>query len=327
MYKCTECGLEYENKPDYCDCGNDEFVLTIQESEPVKKEEKPVQKVEPKTYEINNTITTQKSTPRIEFDWVSICIFITCLIFSFIIIFVWNPAINTEQKTQESAKVTENTSIPTIDKLWKENTIKPVEQKPAQVESKPIAKPAVQVPAKQTAPAKKQPAKKTTVQPTQKQVKTQTTSKPTVQQQVQNKPTQAEIEAQKALEEAKKAAEAKQKAEAEAKAAAEAAKKASIARQEYANYKISLRNAIAKKIDFTKVIGDGDCVISFKLDSNGTLINRSFAKQSTNLTLNNAVYKAIMATPTFTKPPVGYKNETLKLNISFNNGNFAITLE
>ena len=28
MYKCTECGMEYEVKPDYCDCGNDEFIIT-----------------------------------------------------------------------------------------------------------------------------------------------------------------------------------------------------------------------------------------------------------------------------------------------------------
>ena len=25
MYKCKECGAEYKEKPDYCDCGNDEF--------------------------------------------------------------------------------------------------------------------------------------------------------------------------------------------------------------------------------------------------------------------------------------------------------------
>ena len=27
MYKCKECGAEYENKPDYCECGNDEFEM------------------------------------------------------------------------------------------------------------------------------------------------------------------------------------------------------------------------------------------------------------------------------------------------------------
>ena len=25
MYKCSECGTEFEIKPDYCDCGNNTF--------------------------------------------------------------------------------------------------------------------------------------------------------------------------------------------------------------------------------------------------------------------------------------------------------------
>jgi len=35
MYRCTECNTEYENKPDYCECGNDIFVETEQEEEQV----------------------------------------------------------------------------------------------------------------------------------------------------------------------------------------------------------------------------------------------------------------------------------------------------
>ncbi len=98
------------------------------------------------------------------------------------------------------------------------------------------------------------------------------------------------------------------------------------AKQELANYKISLRNTIGKKIDFTKVVGDGDCAITFKLDSNGKLINRAFSKQSSNITLNDAVYAAMMSTPSFSAPPSAYKNEILKLNVKFYNGNFTINL-
>ena len=25
MFRCKECGLEYKEKPDYCDCGKDTF--------------------------------------------------------------------------------------------------------------------------------------------------------------------------------------------------------------------------------------------------------------------------------------------------------------
>ena len=25
MFRCTDCGKEYETRPDYCECGNDNF--------------------------------------------------------------------------------------------------------------------------------------------------------------------------------------------------------------------------------------------------------------------------------------------------------------
>ena len=97
-------------------------------------------------------------------------------------------------------------------------------------------------------------------------------------------------------------------------------------RKELSTYKTSLRNTIGRKIDFTDVVGDGSCSIVFKIDSSGRLTNRAFSKQSTNTTLNDAVYKAVMSTPSYNPPPSGYKGETLTLKISFYNGNFEIAL-
>ena len=96
--------------------------------------------------------------------------------------------------------------------------------------------------------------------------------------------------------------------------------------KELSNYKVGLRNTIGRKIDFANVIGDGDCAISFNIASNGKLINRKFTKQSSNITLNDAVYKAVMATPSYNPPPSGYNNETMNLRIRFYNGNFDVTL-
>ena len=39
MYKCTECGCEFENKPDFCDCGNDEFIFEEKKQEEKLKQE------------------------------------------------------------------------------------------------------------------------------------------------------------------------------------------------------------------------------------------------------------------------------------------------
>ena len=99
-----------------------------------------------------------------------------------------------------------------------------------------------------------------------------------------------------------------------------------VAKQELANYKIGLRNTIGKKIDFTRVVGDGECSLSFKINSSGQLINRAFTKQSSNITLNDAAYAAMNATTRYNVPPSAYKGETLNLSIKFYNGNFSISL-
>lgn len=96
--------------------------------------------------------------------------------------------------------------------------------------------------------------------------------------------------------------------------------------KELSAYKVSLQNTIGRKIDFTRVIGDGECSLSFKISSNGKIISRAFTKQSSNITLNDVVYNAMMSTNSFNPPPEGYNGETLYLKIKFYNGNFVISL-
>lgn len=96
--------------------------------------------------------------------------------------------------------------------------------------------------------------------------------------------------------------------------------------REINTYKASLRNTIGRKIDFTKVIGDGDCTLTFKINSSGRLISKAFTKQSSNITLNDAVFTAMNSIKSYNPPPEGYKGEALTLRIKFYNGNFEITL-
>lgn len=346
MYKCTECGLEFEIKPDYCDCGNDEFVLTVTEEEKTPEPAKniEVEKAEPaKTEPISaeefskitaeqtayNDYKTVRESFKLHVSPFALFIFILCVLLSLMVWVLWNPVNETVETVSDVIEKVENKTIPSIDKLWKNPTTQPVQTEPAQTVQKQepvrkltvvplVKKPVQQKPATVNKPVVKQQSKPaTTVNKTQQ--------KPVANTQSVNK---AQEDAKKAQEEAaKKALEAKKKAEAEALAAAEKAKKAAQAKQELYSYKINLRNAIGQKIDFTKVIGDGDCAVTFKVDSTGRLINRNFVKQSSNITLNNAVYNAVLAVPSYMSPPSGYSNETLRLNVSFNNGNFAITLE
>ena len=97
--------------------------------------------------------------------------------------------------------------------------------------------------------------------------------------------------------------------------------------RELANYKLALMKKIASSINFAEVIGDGKCAVTFKIDSSGNLVNRNFAVQSNNITLNDVVYNAMMRTPTYKTPPAGYKKETLTLTVKMYGGNFEVDLK
>ena len=366
MYKCTECGAEYETKPDFCDCGNDTFTC----EEAVKEPEKEVasQIPDPGTPKIVSASEFSGRTSdkqfnfvpenpvRKQFDTASVIIFAICILLSLLVaVFVRNSIPEQERlNTAENAEPVKN--IPSVDAFWNNALPKPAQTVASSVAKAPVSKPAE---AKKTQTVTKEPLIKTTTNTIKKTAaktqtvnksastakpKHQTTAKTTSQQQQKtsvNKPQTASassntaqvkkpevkndtIAVAKQQEEALKAA--KEAAEKQAQEALKAAK-AAAEKQELESYKVSLRNTLGRKIDFTKVLGDGDCTVSFKIDSTGKLVNRAFAKQSSNITLNEAVYAAIMSTPVFNPPPSGYKNETMSLYIKFYNGNFEISLK
>ena len=334
MFKCTECGCEYEIKPDFCDCGNDEFTCV----QPAKPEQKPKPAGKIETYEPIFETKTEKpqvKTAGKSVDIPSLCIFILCIILSFIVIFfAWN--VEEEKTIKETAQTETAKNIPNINKLWDDTPIK--------VEQPKIEEPKVQEPVKKTVIQQKPANTQIKTVQKQKTVKTQlqkTTTKTTQ----TNTKQQTKQQTVKKTEPVKAQTQQKQQIQqtAPAKQEATAAKQTTVqpvknpeptvqkqpsaqAKQELVSYKASLRNTIGRKIDFTRVIGDGECTVSFKINSAGKLINRSFSRQSSNITLNDAVYNAVMATPSYNPPPEAYNNETLNLNIKFYNGNFEITL-
>ena len=401
MYRCKECGTEYETKPDYCDCGNDEFEIFVapEKEEPAKpalpqKEIRiPQTKFNPQQHVHKKSYSEFDRIKEI-FDPLSTIIFLLCIILSFVTIkYIGNPA---PQENKSEPKKQEAVNIPSIDSYW-DNTlplitppVKMTEQpKPVEEESfirkitVPIQKavqPAVTTkivtqPQKNTVP-KIQTQPQTQLQkPKQQAVNVQTAVKVNQPALVQtNKQSQTKTTAQnvpsanysaltqRVQNNAQKSVTAqtqvkKQQTPQQVPQQTQSAQSASnmpvirttstpvaqnqaqsrpqvvqpvvdekALKQEFVNYKVSLRNTIGKKINFTHVVGDGECVVSFKINSAGKLINREFTKQSSNLTLNNAVYAAVNSTPSFTAPPAGYKNETLNLKVSFYNGNFDISL-
>ena len=344
MYKCKECGAEYEIKPDYCDCGNDEFIEAVQtensDTEPVKQmppknDDKP--KAQPASANsFNNTNYNNNYKRTIPFDSRAVGIFALCIILSlYVLFFAWNNLITQDTQTKEK-KAENNKNIPSVEQIWN-NAVPKVQKQEVKTEDKTdnLIKQIIPVQTqKKNVPVKKTQNSQPKV--TKVQLKKVTTNKPvtqtnkiTTQKPVQTVNTAEQAAKQKAEQErlAAEAAQLKKLKEEQAKKVAEQkAKQAAAAKQELTAYKANLRNTLGRKIDFTKVIGDGSCTVSFKIDSKGRLINRSFAKQSSNNTLNDAVYQAIMSTPIFNPPPASYNDEFLNLNIRFYNGNFEISL-
>ena len=329
MYKCKECGTEYEIKPDYCDCGNDTFeeilseqqtskndvtnVTKLNNTEKVKEEKtepKPEKvKVKPERVEVRqekmkvteprNAVQYDYSRLRQFFDPISTTIFCVCIVLAILIVlFAGNSLIKKDsEKTTETPKQTQNLNIPDIDKLWNSTPPKVIEQ------SKQIETPIQQ----EVEPSRTVELPKVKKQETQKSVaksQNKTVS--------QNKPSTSQKQVYKS--------------QTKNVAKTQPAQNTAVLKQEFQNYKLSLRNRLASKMDFTRIVGDGECVVVFKIDASGKLTNRNFAKQSDNDSLNDVVYNAVMLTPTFNPPPKGYKGETFHLKVRMYSNNYEVYL-
>ncbi len=348
-YKCTECGQLYDELQEYCDCGNDSFDVIEQEE---NQQPYTVQN------QYNHTPTySQYSNQNRRFDLPSVAFLVVCLILSFVILFfVGNPSSDSDkqknaqtqkekQQQAENKKAAQN--IPSIDELWIENPKKaaapvsvqkeePAQQQPSQTQTvqnniqktiSDLFKPAQQ-PAKtsvSTQPVKTYTPAKTT--PAAKKVSTKTTTKTT---KTVSKPAATTVkkqQPQKAPTTQTSASKTTSKGSKKTTMSTISPKvNAAAQKRELLNYKIALRNKIASNINFAAVVGDGSCAITFKISQSGKLTNRAFSKQSTNDSLNDAVYNAVMQTPAYNPPPSGYKNETLKLSVTMYGGNFEVDL-
>ena len=45
MFRCKECGTEFDVKPDYCDCGNDTFDEIVEQVETPQEVTLPKEKI------------------------------------------------------------------------------------------------------------------------------------------------------------------------------------------------------------------------------------------------------------------------------------------
>lgn len=356
MYRCRECGAEFEVKPDFCDCGNDTF-------------EEVFDKIEDVTIAPLRRKTFEEQYPGIsEFlqtlDPISVIVFIFCIILSVLALIFIKPD---EQEIAESVKskeaVTKNINVADINSFWNDTPPRQIEMAVHNQETQTIVEKFIDIlpkqePQKTSQTPKQQPQKvqtpkpqpKTTNQtkankpssqkpkvskPAQNVQKTpQQTAKPNSQpklaQQTQKQPSQANNTAQKPVSNTQQQPSQNTNSQTSVQKVQQvdnsAVIQAQAAAQELKKYKNGLRNTLFSKINFTKVYGNGACIVDFQINSNGKLVNRSFSKQSTNNTLNDEVYSAIINTPVYKVPPSSYNGQTLHFSVKFENGNYEVSL-
>ena len=313
MFRCKECGTEFEIKPEFCDCGNDTFdeIKTVENNEKeiqqtpiaekkVKKTIKPSEKNSSYNYEYWDKI-------KEFFDPLSTIIFLLCIALSFYVIFyAWNVVEESADIKQSPNVETVNTQIPSIEKIWNDTppvVVKVEEQRPIINEIKKIIE-----------PVKKEEIKSKPVLIKNQNVKKQQTIKTGTNNNVKKETVKKSEPVQKQTTVSKPVS------------TQSTVQHQTINKQELANYKIQLRNRIASRINFANVIGDGSCTVSFSLTNSGQLVNKKFQKQSDNFSLNDVVYNALMKVTSFNPPPTAYNGETLKLNVKMYDGSFEVTL-
>lgn len=312
MYRCTDCSQVYKEKPEYCDCGNNVFeeISDIEELSNFQFDfEQNLNYQNEERFEPDSEkVIANKSN-----DLPSVLIFIFCIILS-ICFFIFigkdnkeDNKSNIENKNQQVSVSKKTVDIPQIDEIWKENPNKTVSEKA-------LSRNDVNVSSENTSEkspvtqnvtvVQKQDNKPKTViaknNPSNNTINTNVSNKPVVKRQTVNK-TANTITKPKTIDYA-------------------------AAKKELLNYKIALRNKMAANINFASVVGDGNCVVTFKIDNSGKLIDRKFTKLSQNDSVNDAVYAAVMQTPAYNPPPVAYKGETLSFSFKMYGGNFEIDL-
>lgn len=217
-------------------------------------------------------------------------IFLTCLVVSLLILLFF-PKINPQQHEEKQPKTELKKpvqNIPSLETFWIDPVLQPEitepEIKPIE-QIKEIFRPKIEnKPVVKQKPVQKQQAKPKAVQQTQPKPKQTTVQKPA--QQMVKTPSQTNRSLDYAM----------------------------------LNYRSALRMRLLSNLVHSGVVGEGNCEIEFSIDDTGKLINRRFVKQSSNETVNKAVYEMLMRTPRYNPPPSSYDGRKIRMTFKLSEG-------
>ena len=285
MYICTECGAQYKEKPEYCDCGNDTFEGV---NEGVNDSD---------SYADGGVLFYHKE-PLNKSEILSRVIFAFFMVLS-VLVLLFFPKINPQEEQPNKPQVVKEShpNIPNINSFW-------IDSKP-QVVQEPEPEPYIVNEVKKI----KEIIVKPKPEPKKVEVKTVKKTQPVVKQQAktqQVKPKAVTKPVQQTVTKPKPAP----------------ARSLDYA---MLNYRSALRMKLLSNLNMSEVEGTGKCGIEFSVDNTGKLVGRGFTFRSDNTSVNDAIYKMLMRTPYFNPPPDSYDGRKFKMTFSLGNGSYEIS--
>lgn len=302
MYICRECKAKYKTKVDYCECGNNTFDYVADEEQ--RKSSK---------YSGRGLTLEQKS------ELVSRIFFALCIIISIIVLSIPIKSSSKASK-QDIQKPIDERSIPDINKIWNDTPMYQPVSSPKQIqpqEQNPLDK------IRQELPLTSAPIENKKISQAEVQKKNIVSAKPKTQtapKQYQNgtitRSTSSGNKKPTKLDEAPlyKEPQKPQKPLYNPNSA------------EMLRYKNNLRSALFTQFAVGSISGSGECSVQFALNKNGRLVERKFSHESSNKSLNDAVYYMLMSVPQFDPPPSEYNGQTIHMNFKIDNGNYEISI-
>ena len=115
MYRCTECHSEYQDLPDFCDCGNDSFEEIIEEEyyeEPPRPRRRPAPKKRQLTEEELEELAEEKADRTKALITLGISLLI-CIVICFM-----PPHMQTKKAIVQESVKNETVDLPDVNSYW-----------------------------------------------------------------------------------------------------------------------------------------------------------------------------------------------------------------
>lgn len=326
IYKCNNCGRNYNLKPDFCECGNNEFVEVVENFDysTVKTDFNSGKDVdflyaqndsnsdEQESQDVNayeNDLKKQRTS-----EIVAIVVFVVVLITALIMIFS-NVSALLKKSQEKTASVEIESYIPSdVNEYWTESKSVNTSTQSARQSNN-------------TNSVNVNNSKFLDVSKVSKVSKTEKTSGMKQNSKPISQPNK-NINSSNTVKITQKKSPENQKTQIVAKNTNSVSKSlnkpdSTISVEEYLRYKNSLRNRLFANFPILTVQGQGSAKVAFSVAADGKLTNRRFVSQSGNKSLDDAMYHMLMRVPVYSPPPSGFEGREIVMSMDFNNGHYS----